>query len=97
MYRVKISEELEELIPKFLINRKNEILQLKEFVEEKNIMEIKRMGHLIKGVSGSYGFDFLSELAKKVEDYSEDIFLVKDCIKKMDEYLENIEIEYIED
>ena len=64
---VQVDEDLEDLIPGFLENRKQDVENLRQELEQKNFVNVTSIGHSIKGVGGGYGFDLMSELGAKIE------------------------------
>lgn len=96
---VKISIDLQEIIPSMLNNRRDEILRLRGYLFQKRYTEAKDISHALKGVLGSYGFEEASEIASRLD---EDLRVknYKDAGKGADNlsrYMEEIEIEYVEE
>lgn len=65
---VKISKDLENIIPKFLEKRKFEIEGMKNMVYEGNLEEAENIAHGLKGVFGSYGFDEIYKLCNEIDE-----------------------------
>lgn len=95
---IKVDEDLEEIMPRYLEIRQKELLELESAVEAENFEQIRMLGHKLKGTGSAYGFDELSRLGSLIED--------KACDKDMNEvphytseirtFLDNLEIEYVE-
>lgn len=64
---VETPEDLLDLIPGFIKRRKEEFLILEEHMLNENYIEIKRIGHKLKGHGVSYGFAAISEMGKSLE------------------------------
>ncbi len=64
---IYIHAELEALIPRFLDNRRGNVSELMSAVEDRDFERIRAIGHIMKGVGGGYGFDFISVLGVSVE------------------------------
>lgn len=64
---VEVPSELEELIPGFLANRKNDLDELKKFIQNNDFEAIAKIAHKIKGSAGGYGFDEMTEIAGAME------------------------------
>lgn len=94
--KVYIDEDLKVIIPNFLKNRKNDIENMKNHLEENDLEKIEVIGHGMKGSGGGYGFDYISEIGKRIEKAAkeEDKENIKKSIIKLQEYLENIKIIY---
>ncbi len=97
--KVKVNIDLIDLIPQFVTNRKNEILKLKLALEDKNFEELRRAGHTLKGVCGSYGFKELGELGRELEECASkaDTPAIEKALSQMNFIIDNHTIEIIED
>ncbi len=95
-YQVFVDQDLKVLIPGFMENRFEEIEELKGLVEEKDYEKIEDLGHAIKGTGGGYGFDLVTELGLEIEEAAraEDKEKIKELILKLEDFLENVEINY---
>ena len=51
--------QLQDLIPEFIQNRHNEIPQLESYLQTRDFDSIRRLGHTLKGICASYGFNYL--------------------------------------
>jgi HPt (histidine-containing phosphotransfer) domain-containing protein len=56
-----------ELVEEFVENLKNRVKALEKTLAEENLSELQRLTHQLKGASGGYGFDLISEVAADVE------------------------------
>jgi len=59
---VKIDHDLKDLIPRYLQNRRNDIVNIKVALETKDFEFIQRQGHSMKGPGAGYGFAPVSTL-----------------------------------
>lgn len=93
---VQIEEDLEDLIPGFLANRREDVQSITESLEKSDLENIRILGHSMKGSGGGYGFDRITEIGKSIEDAANE--KDKDTIKKSNEelsdYLDRVEIVY---
>ncbi len=62
--------DLKTLIPSFLNNRKKDLTDLNAAVASKDFKTLERIGHILKGVSASYGFDKLGEYGSSLEAHA---------------------------
>ncbi len=91
---VKIEEELRDLAPQFLENRRKEIPELWNALKQNDFKNLQRVGHRLKGSAGGYGFFHIYELAENMEAFAkENNFqgLVK-IITELDAYVSQVEI-----
>ncbi len=63
----RVESDLESLIPSFLNNRKKDIVDLRAYVATSDFKNMERIGHILKGVSASYGFEKLGEYGARLE------------------------------
>ena len=65
---VTVAKDLEDLIPTFMKNRAKELDTLKAAVAAGDFEQLRQLGHRMKGVGNSYGFEQVSHLGKQIED-----------------------------
>jgi len=94
---IEVDSELEDLIPGFLENRQTDIQDLKRLVSEKNLSEIKKIAHRVKGTAGGYGFDFVTEIAREIEDAALDsnFSLIDQKIIELESGLSSVRITFV--
>ncbi len=91
---VKVDPDLAELIPGYIENRRKDILSIKENIGNKNFKSIGMLGHSMKGSGGGYGFDYVSEAGKLIEDAAmdSDVESLEAQIIKLEDYLNRVEV-----
>ena len=62
-----IDQELEEIIPGFLENRRGDVQTIEAALQENNLSQIQMIGHRLKGDGGGYGFDAISAIGAALE------------------------------
>ncbi|MBI9111751.1 Hpt domain-containing protein [Maridesulfovibrio ferrireducens] len=94
---VKVDEDLEEIMPRYLEIRHKELGELEEAIKAENFDQIRILGHKLKGTGSSYGFEELTRLGGLIENKACDKIMteIPECTAKVRSYLENIEIEYV--
>ncbi len=94
---VEIDDDLEDIVPGFLENRKNDVLELQNFYEKREFKEIERIGHKVSGSSGGYGFHQLGKIAKEIELSAgeENEEKVRKLITDFIDYVDNVEVKFI--
>ncbi len=65
---VTVAKDLEDLVPTFMKNRGKELDMLRAALAAGDFEQMRQLGHRMKGVGISYGFDKVSLLGKQVED-----------------------------
>jgi len=94
--RVSIDAELEEIVPRYIQLRHEDIQAIRNALDEGDYEIISRLSHSMKGSGISYGFDRISEIgqamecaAKSAEKEEVDRYLLELSI-----YLENVEVTF---
>jgi HPt (histidine-containing phosphotransfer) domain-containing protein len=95
-YKVKVAKDLEDLIPTFMNNRRKELDTLRVALAASDFEQLRQLGHRMKGVGNSYGFEHVSVLGTQVEAgaRSGDRASLEACIKDYSEYLSRVEVSY---
>lgn len=65
---VTVAKDLEDLIPTFMKNRSTEVETLRAALAAGDLEQMRQLGHRMKGVGNSYGFEKVSTLGKLIED-----------------------------
>lgn len=93
---VQIKSDVAELVPVFLETRKKDIIKLMEALNQGDFEAIRRLGHDMKGAGGGYGFDYVSEIGKAIEEAAKakDSKETMRWIGELASYLDNVEIIY---
>ena len=91
---IDINADLEALIPRFLANRQDNVSELVSAVENEDFESIQAVGHVMKGVGGGYGFDFISVLGNSLEKAAVDRNLdeVQNLTTQLADYLKRVEV-----
>lgn len=64
---VHVEADFEALVPKFMANRKKEILAMGDALAQQDFETIRKIAHGMKGAGGSYGFDHVTAMAATIE------------------------------
>jgi HPt (histidine-containing phosphotransfer) domain-containing protein len=65
---VILSRCFEELIPGFIENRRNELEELRGALDAGHYEQLGQLGHRMRGIGATYGFDRVSELGGQIEE-----------------------------
>jgi HPt (histidine-containing phosphotransfer) domain-containing protein len=65
---VTVAKDLEDLVPTFMKNRGKELETLRTALDAGDLEQMRQLGHRMKGVGSSYGFERVSQLGKQIED-----------------------------
>jgi HPt (histidine-containing phosphotransfer) domain-containing protein len=93
---VTVPKDLEDLIPVFMSNRKKELDALRVALAAADFEQLRQLGHRMKGVGNSYGFEKVSVLGKQIEDgaRSDDRAGLEATITQYADYLARVKIVY---
>ena len=91
---VHVDPELEDLIPGFLENRRNDIKSMLEALEQGDFETIRVLGHSMKGSGWGYGFDAITEMGGFLEQAAKkrDADEVRKWVGELVTYLERVEV-----
>ncbi|MGI6366144.1 MAG: Hpt domain-containing protein [Bacillota bacterium] len=94
---VRIDAELEDLIPGYLDNRREDIRQIEQCLEKGDFETIRRLAHRMKGSGGGYGFDRITEIGAAMEQAAIQAHAVKtrEQLELLRDYLVRVEIVYV--
>ena len=95
-HKVIVAKDLEDLIPVFMGNRHKEVDSLRVALAAADFEQLRHLGHRMKGVGNSYGFERISLFGKQVEDgaRSGDRASIEACIAEYRDYLTKVQISY---
>jgi len=95
-FTVTIAKDLEDLVPVFLRNRNKELGTLRDARAAGEWEQLRQLGHRMKGVGNSYGFERVSTLGKLIEDAARtsDGALTDHCIAEYQDYLSKVRVVY---
>ena len=93
---VTVAKDLEDLVPTFMKNRGKELETLRAALAAGDFDQMRQLGHRMKGVGNSYGFNYVSTLGKYIEDgaRSGDRASLEARIAEYAEYLAKVQISY---
>jgi HPt (histidine-containing phosphotransfer) domain-containing protein len=67
-YQVKVAKDIADLIPTYLSNRRKELESLRAALAAGDFEKLRQLGHRMRGVGNSYGFERVTSLGKEIED-----------------------------
>jgi len=93
---VTVAKDLEDLIPTFMKNRSTEVETLRAALAAGDLEQLRQLGHRMKGVGNSYGFEKISTLGKQIEDAAKagDRAALEACAAEYTDYLARVQIAY---
>ncbi len=93
---VTVAKDLEDLIPTFFKNRHKELETLRAALAAGDFEQLRQLGHRMKGVGNSYGFEKVSVLGKHIEDGARgsDRAGIESRIAEYADYLANVKVVY---
>ena len=93
---VHIDRSFEPLVPRFMANRKKEIVTMRQALTGNDFETVRSVAHGMKGVGGSYGFDRMTELAATIEQAakSADPTTITHQLHTLERYVNDVQITY---
>ncbi len=85
-----------DLIPSFLNNRRGELESLRHAQQTGDFELVRHLGHRMRGVGGSYGFEYVTLLGRRLEHCGRerDVELLGELVSEYADYLSTVRIEY---
>ena len=94
---VKIDEDLRDLVPGYLQNRRDELKTIVGLLEKGDFAGLKAIGHKLRGSGGGYGLDFLTEAGERIEGSAKakDKAALTTQAAEVKDFLDTLEIEFV--
>lgn len=91
----KVDAVLRPLLPTFLTRRRQDVTLIKQELKREGFRAIETIGHNLKGIGTSYGFDGISDIGKEMERAAQrqDAAAIRQHAKELDEYLRRVRLE----
>lgn len=91
---VTVDEDLQDLIPGYLENRRKDAEELQKALARSDFEVVRVLGHKMKGSGGGYGFDEISEIGRALEDAAKQSQAAKiqEEIDRLRYYLDHVEV-----
>ncbi len=91
---VYVDPDLEELIPDFIDNMKQEVKQINSYIIKNDMKAIQRIGHSLKGTGGSYGFNEITDIGIEIQEAAKkhDKEAIMKLVSRLDKYLSSVNI-----
>lgn len=96
---VQVDESLESFVPKYLEDIGRWVEDILDAVGKADFKTIRELSHKMIGTGTGYGFEFITEAGAESNKAAnvEDAAGVKEWIGKLKDYLDRIEVEYMEE
>mgnify|MGYP000364322835 FL=1 len=91
---VDMEAELVPLHAGFLRNRWEDLFHMKRMGELLDFEGLKRLGHTLLGTPGAFGYDYLVEIGRELEDAAirQDLSLLPELVARYENFMSNHEI-----
>ncbi len=91
---VQVDPEIEDIVPIFLQNRRDDIESLSSALEAGDFETIRILGHSMKGSGGGYGFDGITDIGQYLEQAGKEqnSEMVRQQVERLTDYLERVEV-----
>jgi len=95
---VHVDQDLADLIPEFLDNRRGDVESIRGAVASDDYETVRVLGHSMKGSGGGFGFDDITEIGAALEQAAKrkDETAIRDELEKLANYLARVEVVYEE-
>lgn len=91
---VQVDADLEDLIPGYLENRRQDADAILRALENQDFETIRILGHTMKGTGGGYGFDVITEMGRALEEAAKsgDAPAIRQGVAALLDYLQAVEV-----
>lgn len=91
---VQVDADLEDLIPGYLQNRRQDVDPILEAVDKQDFETIRVLGHTMKGTGGGYGFDAITEIGRDLETAAKEanVLAIRQKAAALLAYLQAVEV-----
>ncbi len=96
---VHVDASFAPLMPKFMTNRKKEVITMREALAAQDFETVRNIAHGMKGAGGSYGFDAVSTIAATIEAAAKQgiPITIAEELNRLGPYLDRIEVIFDEE
>lgn len=91
---VHVEEDFEPLLPKFMTNRKKEVVMMRDALAQQDFETVRKLAHGMKGAGGSYGFDRVTAIAAIIEQAAKagSAATIETGLAELATYLEHVQV-----
>ena len=91
---VGVDSDLEDLIPGYLENRKDDIQSILEALQDGDYEKIRLLAHSMKGSGGGYGFVSITDIGKSIETAAveRNDEEIKNQVNELSSFLDRVEV-----
>jgi PAS domain S-box-containing protein len=95
---LKVSAELEALMPKFFANRRRDAGEILDALARKDFDRIRAIGHGVKGAGGTYGSIVISDLGARIEQAAiqQKADAIDADVRSLIDYLNRVELVFLQ-
>ncbi len=94
---VEIESDLEYLIPEYLDGRRQDVISIREALQNGDFETIRILGHNMKGTGGGYGFNRITDIGGEIQSsaLSGDAGSLEKLAGDLQDYLERVTVRYV--
>ena len=91
---VHVDPDLADIVPRFLELRHEDLQAIGNGLAAGDLAALARIGHSMKGAGSGYGFDYVTEVGRTLEEAAKagDAEGVKNCAEQLLDYLERVTV-----
>ena len=95
--KIKVDEDLRELLPGYLRSRRDELARISALLEAGDFDSLWTIGHKLHGSGGGFGLDFITETGARMEKAAKarDKAALKAQAAELKDFLDSVEIEFV--
>lgn len=96
-FRVEVDQDLQDLVPQYLENKKKDASRIREALDKGDLETVRILGHSMAGSGGGYGFPGITRIGRNLEKFaqSKDVDAARASVHELEIYLTNVIVEYV--
>jgi len=96
---VPVDASFAPLIPRFMANRKQEVISMQEALAAQDFESLRTIAHGMKGAGGSYGFTAITTMGATIEAAAKQrlVRTIEEELLQLGSYLDRVDVIFIEE
>lgn len=96
---VPVDASFAPLIPRFMANRKKEVIAMQEALAAQDFERLRTIAHGMKGAGGSYGFTAVTTMGATIEAAAKQrlVHTIEDELHHLGSYLDRVDVIFVDE
>jgi hypothetical protein len=96
-YEVAVEKDLTHLIPRYLENRKNDVILMRSALARDDLAQVRYLSRRLKGFGATYGFSGIAIFGARIEQCLKagDIAAIQAILDAYEQYLSKVRVTFV--